>query len=166
MFCEFKMPSIPVVVPGHSCECGVCRKVLCFHLEGIKFSIATYIHYNYTYCCTGPPKCLDIQFCSCEEDAITLMRLQYWPATPVRPSTAFSFQLLDWLEALLLECQVSLHDVSAAVQFLNDKKVVCEVSIIIIIIVYKIIILMYNRGYNRLCILALLMHLKSTGIIK
>ena len=61
---------------------------------------------------------------------------------------------------------MSLHDVSAAVQFLMDKKVVCEVSIIIIIIiiVHKIIILMYNRGYNRLCILALLMHLKSTGI--
>ena len=59
------------------------------------------------------------------------MWLQYWPATPVRPSTAFYFQLLDWLEALLWECQVSLHDVSAAVQFLMDKKVVCEVSIIL-----------------------------------
>ena len=91
------------------------------------FGLPLFSYYDYNY--TGPPKFLDIEFCSCTEDAIKLMQLQYWPATPVRPSTAFSFQLLDWIEALLLECQVSLHDVSAAVQFLMDKKVLCEVSV-------------------------------------
>ena len=35
IFCVFEMPFMPIVVPGHSCECGVSRKVMCFHLEGI-----------------------------------------------------------------------------------------------------------------------------------
>ena len=82
----------------------------------------------------GPPRDLDIRFCSCEEDAVTLVRLQYWPATPTRPSTAFSFQLLDWIEALLLECQVSMQDVSAAIQFLLSKKVMGEVSVCMILL--------------------------------
>ena len=54
--------------------------------------------------------------------------LQYWPTTSIRPSTAFSFQLLDWIEALLLECQVLMQDVFAAIQFLYSKKVMGEVS--------------------------------------
>ena len=58
---------------------------------------------------------------------MTLVRLHYWPATPTRPSTAFSFQLLDWIEALLLECQVSLHDVSAALRYQMERRVIQEV---------------------------------------
>ena len=33
-----------------------------------------------------------------------------WPATAQRPHLAFTFELLDWAEALLLECQVALKD--------------------------------------------------------
>ena len=63
------------------------------------------------FCChAGIPKKLQFDFCSCEEDALQLMKFGYWPATPSRPTTAFSFSLMDWLEALMLECQVSVHD--------------------------------------------------------
>lgn len=43
---------------------------------------------------------LDVLFCSCVPDAVKLVQLHYWPGTPQQPSTAFSFELLDWIEAL------------------------------------------------------------------
>ena len=53
---------------------------------------------------------------------VTLIRLNYWPATPSRPSIAFSFSLLDWLQALLLECQVPVQDFSNALEFIITTK--------------------------------------------
>ena len=53
---------------------------------------------------------------------VTLIRLNYWPATPSRPSIAFSFSLLDWLQALLLECQVPVQDFSNALEFIIVSK--------------------------------------------
>ena len=71
---------------------------------------------------------LDVLFCSCVPDAVKLVQLHYWPGTPQQPSTAFSFELLDWIEALFLECQVALQDVSAAFQFLMEDKVMNKVN--------------------------------------
>ena len=54
--------------------------------------------------------------CSCVADALTLMRLRYWPGTPKRPQVAFSYALMDWMEALLLECQVVVQDFATALE--------------------------------------------------
>jgi len=35
-----------------------------------------------------------------------MVRARLWPAKPQQPSLAFTFELLDWVETLLLECQV------------------------------------------------------------
>ena len=48
--------------------------------------------------------------CQCEPVVATMVRVRLWPASPHRPHLAFTFELLDWAEALLLECQVSLMD--------------------------------------------------------
>ena len=53
---------------------------------------------------------LSVVFCHCEPEAVTLIRYNLWPATPSSPIQAFHFDLLDWLEALLLECQVAVKD--------------------------------------------------------
>ena len=55
----------------------------------------------------------------CEPLAITLARAELWPASPSNPHYAFSFALLDWAEALLLECQVSLKDFCNALKFMS-----------------------------------------------
>lgn len=55
--------------------------------------------------------------CDCESLALTLVRAQLWPSTPQRPRLAFTFCLLDWAEALLLECQVALKDFCSALDF-------------------------------------------------
>ena len=48
-----------------------------------------------------------------------MIRLGYFAATPDRPQLAFQFQLLDLLEALLLECQVAVKDVTSALTCLS-----------------------------------------------
>lgn len=84
---------------------------------------------------------IDILFCSCMEDALTLIQLHYWPSSPTRPSTAFSFQLLDWVEALFLECQVSMQDFAAAFEFLIKSNVLDQVSEVLTVFTYV------NPGY-------------------
>ena len=48
--------------------------------------------------------------CQCEPVVATMVRAHLWPASPHCPHLAFTFELLDWAEALLLEWQVSLMD--------------------------------------------------------
>ena len=60
-----------------------------------------------------------VQFisCGCESLAVTMTRAELWPATPTNPRCAFTFALLDWAEALLLEAQVSLQDFCKSLKF-------------------------------------------------
>ena len=66
-----------------------------------------------------------------------MVRAQLWPAAPQRPHLAFTFALLDWAEALLIECQVSLKDFCKALCFKCPHlvvKVMLPVAGIIILI--------------------------------
>ena len=56
-------------------------------------------------------------YCLCETLVKTMCRAKLWPATPTNPRYAFSFALLDSVEALLLECQVSVKDFCNALTF-------------------------------------------------
>ena len=49
----------------------------------------------------------EIEFYKCKSDDVALTELGYWSAIPCRPNLAFSFCFFDWMEALLLEAQVS-----------------------------------------------------------
>ena len=55
--------------------------------------------------------------CGCEPLAVTLATAELWPATPHNPKFAFTFALLDWAEALMLECQVALKDFYNCLKF-------------------------------------------------
>ena len=71
-------------------------------------------------------------FCTCESDCVKLIRLHYWPATSSKPLIAFTFHFLDWLEALLLECQVAVQDMTQAISYLIRDKIgqVCHLVIV------------------------------------
>ena len=56
-------------------------------------------------------------FCQCEPLTVTMVRARLWPSSPQRPNVAFTFDFLDWAEALLLECQVALKDLCKALFF-------------------------------------------------
>ena len=55
--------------------------------------------------------------CQFEPLPVTMVRACLWPSSPQYPHFAFSFDLLDWAEALLLECQVALKDLCKALYF-------------------------------------------------
>ena len=57
-----------------------------------------------------------IELCSCEDAVITLVRLGLWPATPIQPKVAFTFDFMLHLRALILECQISLQSFCTAMQ--------------------------------------------------
>ena len=46
-----------------------------------------------------------------------MVRVRLWPSSPSHPLTAYTFELLDWMEALLFECQVALKDFCSALYF-------------------------------------------------
>ena len=71
----------------------------------------------------GIPRSINFQFCSCESDCIKLIRLHYWPATSTKPQIAFDFHFLDWLEALLLECQVAVQDMIHAFSYIIKENI-------------------------------------------
>ena len=48
--------------------------------------------------------------CDCEPD---MVRARMWPASPQFPRLAFSFEMMDWVEALLLECPVAVKEFCA-----------------------------------------------------
>ncbi len=60
---------------------------------------------------------LHFMSCGCEPLPLTLFRANLWPATPHSPKLVFTFKLLDWVEALMLECQVALKDFCKALYF-------------------------------------------------
>ena len=61
--------------------------------------------------------------CAC---AVTKVRAHIWPSSPQHP--AFSFDIFDWAESLLLECQVLVEDFCKAIQF-KCQHLVMRVSI-------------------------------------
>ena len=55
--------------------------------------------------------------CDCEALPLTLVRAQLWPGSARFLRYAFTFGLLDWAEALSLECQVAMKDFCTALYF-------------------------------------------------
>ena len=91
-----------------------------FNCEIYRFMLHSFSRYYYIASCVRVLDCIrisagaehNVTFCSCqcEPTAVTLVRARLTPASPRLPKLAFTFDLLDWAEALLLECQVALSD--------------------------------------------------------
>ncbi len=114
------------------------------------------MYYVYTI---GIEQVLKLRCCKCEPVVFTMARGRIWPATPSNPHVAFTFELLDWAEALLLECQVAVKDLCAALRhkcpYLQIKVCVCMIKM------SCFILCIFLRERNST--LCLLIHLKNTG---
>ncbi|XP_071150238.1 uncharacterized protein [Mytilus edulis] len=62
-----------------------------------------------------------VQFCSCEQEPITLLRFNLWPASPKHPRLAFHVQLLMLLNGLLLESHVLVKSFCAVLTARHSK---------------------------------------------
>lgn len=103
-------------------------------------------------------------FCACHSEAETLTRLGFFPSTPIHPSTAFQFLLLDKLESLLLECQVPLKDFLAALRCYSILPFMLVINIWYVYWnIHKLIFIFSLRKTTGICTRDLLICLKSTG---
>ena len=73
--------------------------------------------YDLFDCVSGNERMVTVVSCDCEPFPVVLVRARVWPASPSFPKYAFTFCVLDWAEALLLECHVSLKDCCSALYF-------------------------------------------------
>lgn len=64
-----------------------------------------------------------VTFCGCETEAETLVQLGFFLATPKQPQLVFILPLMEWMEALMLECQVSAQEFAAALKLLSGARV-------------------------------------------
>ncbi|XP_068758181.1 uncharacterized protein [Montipora capricornis] len=60
----------------------------------------------------GNQHLFEVPVCDCESPAVTLVRCQFWPGSPERPSVGFHFKLMDLAEKLFLHSQVSVKEFS------------------------------------------------------
>ena len=73
------------------------------------------------YTCVGIQRDVSSEICPCTCEAQSLLQAGFFPATATRPRLAFAIELLDLLEALLLECQVAVHDFVSALRYLHSS---------------------------------------------
>ena len=113
-------------VRDHECSSASFTRLWCITENGMCRNCFT-THVS-TGLCEGDEHTVLFGHCSCEPLVVTMIRARIWPSTPQRPHLAFTFELLDWAESLLLECQVSLNDFCKAL-FLKCRHLVAKVCI-------------------------------------
>ena len=91
-----------------------------------------YLYYIFPF--LGKPYTLNVQFCKCQADMLRLIQIGYWPATPTRPVLAFTKAFMDWMETLLLECQVSAQDFSCAIEMMVKEKFIKVILFLVMVI--------------------------------
>jgi hypothetical protein len=97
---------------GH--DCGISCKVPSSTIPLTLFDLTGVHTINITYCeCnpdgSGPPP------------RVQLLRVRWFPATWRRPSTAFTFRLLNLLHKLQSSCKVNLYDFHNAITSVFDN---------------------------------------------
>eukprot|EP00112_Aurelia_sp_Birch-Aquarium-sp1_P004496 Seg151.1 transcript_id=Seg151.1/GoldUCD/mRNA.D3Y31 product="hypothetical protein" protein_id=Seg151.1/GoldUCD/D3Y31 len=60
-----------------------------------------------------------VTFCHCEKEALTLFKLGFWPSSSLKPTTAYSTELLKTLRSLMLECHVSVLGMANSMRWRN-----------------------------------------------
>jgi hypothetical protein len=60
------------------------------------------------------------EYCNCYTVPECLVQCGVWPATPVEPSVAFILDLMEMTLRLMMECQVSIHDMLRALDFFKN----------------------------------------------
>ncbi len=103
-------------------------------------------------------------FCACESEVETLLKAHLFPATPKQPQLAFTFQLFDWLEVLMLECQIAVQDFVAAFEILTSSKL-HQVNFVYSVLVIDLTLLVWIRQKSATFIQSSLIVLKSIGMV-
>lgn len=74
----------------------------------IKFISVCIMTLNIFFLISGHQYRVDLQFCKCEMESVTLVRYRLWPSSPEAPRIAFDFELMELAVGLQLEVHLSL----------------------------------------------------------
>ena len=72
--------------------------------------------------CIGQHHGITVVFCGCKSPAERLLELNLWPATPSKPTLAFTIELMRFAQMLILECYASLYDIIAFLKTTATKQ--------------------------------------------
>ena len=86
----------------------------------------------------------EVIVCDCESHAVTLVRCQFWPGSPERPSVGVHFKLIDLAEKLFLHSQVSVKKFSELILEMTPLLQPNFVSSFIITVVFFIRPVFFN----------------------
>ena len=127
---SFGAPTISVVEP-HSCSKHVTTTLRCIDHRS-NYCMYVKPSSNLFSCTKAMELPINFKHCQCEMLPMALIRARMWPANPHFPVLCFSFELMDWVEALLLECQVALKDFCRALycQCPYHLRQVCVMSLV------------------------------------
>ena len=103
-------------------------------------------------------------FCKCEPEAVTLVRYNMWPATPKNPTLAIHQQLLEWLEALLLEGCIGVDTFCRAIDVKRGNRISRQVCFCSLASLAEVLIKDSLYSIEN-CTLSSLMPLKNLGEI-
>ena len=142
-----KLPTA-VVKLNHNCGSNCCfyRTITCVGLCGEKllFGENTVLMHKYIATCIGVQRDISFERCSCTSEAQIILRAGFFPATAAHPRLAFSLELLDLLEALLLQCQVAIQDsIVAALHYLH-RPYADHTLVVLVLTLHKLIILFFQ----------------------
>ena len=104
---EFKNPHV-LSLPKHSCATSYTKNIVCIDHQGNLKNPQKYKNKLQIMVFQGFQHSVSVSFCSCEPEAVTLVRYNMWPATPANPQLAFHQDLLLWLESLQLEACIGI----------------------------------------------------------
>ncbi|XP_066271123.1 uncharacterized protein [Branchiostoma lanceolatum] len=115
-----KSPSLhcPLVWKNGCFQPYVERKTLCLPRHK-SCSGATDMRSLRVFDQTGRLQYVDVVMCTCESELSTLLQLGLWGATPTKPQTAFSVELLEWLCSFSMVSHVSVEAFCQAVRWKN-----------------------------------------------
>ncbi len=82
----------------------------------------------------GDEKECDVCFCDCISDTRILLSHGLWPISPSKPVFAIEVQLMDLLECLFLESQVSLNSFCSALRW---KNILSQKPILVIYLLFN-----------------------------
>ena len=60
---------------------------------------------------------MNVSVCACEPEAVTLACFRMWPSTPSRPTLVFHYDLLLWMEGIILEGCIGVDAFCRALQY-------------------------------------------------
>ena len=111
--------------------------------NGLPCSISSHAISDFTVLDLNGSHSVDMQFCGCHSTPggshldVQLLRAGLFPASPLRPTIAFTFELLDTFHLLTLQSKISAYDFYSFVIKKTDsvsplsRKVSCNSSTII-----------------------------------